>query len=170
MPAVEVLYCGVCGLPAEYCEFGPHFDKCKPWLRENCPDLYPELGGDAGEAKPDGDEKKEEAPKASSSGKKKAKDAKMVTIAVNQRNKRKFVTVVTGLDHFGISNKDAAKVFARKFSCGSSLVKGNPGCPDTIDIQGDFQDDIVDVICDNYPEVKEENIKFLEGKGKGKKK
>ncbi|RRT43003.1 hypothetical protein BHE74_00059323 [Ensete ventricosum] len=41
--AVRVLYCGVCGLPAEYCEFGPDFEKCKPWLRRHAPDLYPDL-------------------------------------------------------------------------------------------------------------------------------
>ncbi|KAK4337906.1 hypothetical protein RND71_042393 [Anisodus tanguticus] len=40
---VEVLYCGVCGLPAEYCEFGPEFEKCKPWLIQNAPDIYPDL-------------------------------------------------------------------------------------------------------------------------------
>lgn len=40
---VRVLYCGVCGLPAEYCEFGPDFESCKPWLIQNVPDLYPDL-------------------------------------------------------------------------------------------------------------------------------
>ncbi|KAK6784457.1 hypothetical protein RDI58_017912 [Solanum bulbocastanum] len=40
---VQVLYCGVCGLPAEYCEFGPDFEKCKPWLIQNAPDFYPEF-------------------------------------------------------------------------------------------------------------------------------
>jgi hypothetical protein len=40
---VKVLYCGVCSLPAEYCEFGPDFARCKPWLVENAPDLYPDL-------------------------------------------------------------------------------------------------------------------------------
>lgn len=40
---VVVQYCQVCGLPAEYCEFGSEFDKCKPWLIQNAPDLYPDL-------------------------------------------------------------------------------------------------------------------------------
>nr|XP_023881917.1 density-regulated protein-like [Quercus suber] len=40
---VRVLYCGVCSMPAEYCEFGPDFEKCKPWLIHNAPDLYPDL-------------------------------------------------------------------------------------------------------------------------------
>ena len=40
---VQVLYCPVCSLPAEYCEFGPDFEKCKPWLIKNAPELYPDL-------------------------------------------------------------------------------------------------------------------------------
>lgn len=40
---VRVLYCQVCSLPPEYCEFGSDFDKCKPWLIQNVPDLYPNL-------------------------------------------------------------------------------------------------------------------------------
>jgi len=50
---LEVLYCGICSLPPEYCEFGPSFEKCKPWLIENVPDLYPNLKEE------DGDEEKE---------------------------------------------------------------------------------------------------------------
>ncbi|KAI4330294.1 hypothetical protein MLD38_028594 [Melastoma candidum] len=40
---VKVLYCGVCSLPPEYCEFGPNFEKCKRWLVINAPQLYPDL-------------------------------------------------------------------------------------------------------------------------------
>ncbi|KAK3014728.1 hypothetical protein RJ639_008398 [Escallonia herrerae] len=40
---VQVLYCEICGLPPEYCEFGPDFEKCKPWLIKNAPDVYPDL-------------------------------------------------------------------------------------------------------------------------------
>ncbi len=44
----------VCGLPAEYCEFGPDFNRCKPWLIEHCPEIYPSLikkEGEEGEEK-----------------------------------------------------------------------------------------------------------------------
>lgn len=30
-------------MPAEYCEFSPEFEKCKPWLIKNAPELYPQL-------------------------------------------------------------------------------------------------------------------------------
>jgi len=79
--ALEVLYCGgkpkiivfreailfnhqstsriyvVCGLPPDFCEFGPSFEQCKPWLKEHCPDLYPELS--ESEPKAEGEEGEE---------------------------------------------------------------------------------------------------------------
>lgn len=49
--AKKVTYCGgkpflsityeVCKLPVEYCEFGPSFTKCIPWILKNAPDVYP---------------------------------------------------------------------------------------------------------------------------------
>jgi density-regulated protein len=42
LPPVRVLYCGVCDLPAEYCEFAPDFERCKPWLRAHAPGVYPD--------------------------------------------------------------------------------------------------------------------------------
>ncbi|KAJ1408625.1 Translation machinery-associated protein 22 [Sesbania bispinosa] len=50
---VRVQYCAVCSLPPEYCEFGPDFDKCKPWLIQNAPDLYPDLLNEANEKEAD---------------------------------------------------------------------------------------------------------------------
>jgi len=37
---VEVVYCGVCGLPCEYCEYGVSFDKCKEWMAAHEPELF----------------------------------------------------------------------------------------------------------------------------------
>jgi len=47
--AQTVIYCGICGLPPEYCEYGPTFEKCIPWLKENISDIekiYPQLKDD----------------------------------------------------------------------------------------------------------------------------
>uniref|UniRef100_A0A7R9W360 SUI1 domain-containing protein n=1 Tax=Pseudictyota dubia TaxID=2749911 RepID=A0A7R9W360_9STRA len=42
--ARTVLYCGQCGMPPEYCEYGPDFEShCNPWLLKNHPDLYARL-------------------------------------------------------------------------------------------------------------------------------
>ena len=39
---VRVRYCGVCSMPPEFCEFGSCFDKCLPWIADNCPDVLSE--------------------------------------------------------------------------------------------------------------------------------
>ena len=44
LQAVAVIYCGKCGMPPEYCEYGPDFEShCDPWLRKNHPDLHSTL-------------------------------------------------------------------------------------------------------------------------------
>ena len=47
-----------------------------------------------------------------------------------------------------IDCKKAAKAFAQKYSCGSSLTG-----PDEIVIQGDVLDDLLDFIPEKWPEV-----------------
>lgn len=43
---VETIYCGACGMPPEYCEYGPDFEShCNPWLIKNHPLLYKTLRG-----------------------------------------------------------------------------------------------------------------------------
>ncbi|KAI2510818.1 Translation initiation factor SUI1 [Fragilaria crotonensis] len=40
---VQPLYCGACGMPPEYCEFGPDFEThCNPWLKKHHPVLWAE--------------------------------------------------------------------------------------------------------------------------------
>ncbi|CAL5003472.1 unnamed protein product [Urochloa decumbens] len=124
---VCVLYCGVCGLPVEYCEFGPDFERCKPWLRDHAPGVYPyELiassssggGGDvdkvgerlqgvgisdgsSSSAAGDASASKPEEVKRLPGGKVKKKEKQEVVIEKIVRNKRKCVTVVKGLELFG---------------------------------------------------------------------
>jgi density-regulated protein len=41
---VVVIYCAKCGMPPEYCEYGPDFERaCDPWLRKAHPDLHAKL-------------------------------------------------------------------------------------------------------------------------------
>jgi density-regulated protein DRP1 len=43
---VTVLYCDACGMPPEYCEYGPDFEThCLPWLKSTHPDLLLKLHG-----------------------------------------------------------------------------------------------------------------------------
>jgi len=40
----EVLYCKKCGMPPEYCEYGPDFEThCSPWLKKHHPVLFEHL-------------------------------------------------------------------------------------------------------------------------------
>ena len=58
-----VLYCDACGMPPEYCSYGPDFEThCVPWLKENNPRLFAKLHGNkkAAPAAADGDEEEEE--------------------------------------------------------------------------------------------------------------
>ncbi len=38
---LTVVYCGVCGVPPEYCNFGPDWERCQVWIAANCPHLMP---------------------------------------------------------------------------------------------------------------------------------
>uniref|UniRef100_A0ACD5VH38 Uncharacterized protein n=1 Tax=Avena sativa TaxID=4498 RepID=A0ACD5VH38_AVESA len=185
---VKVLYCGVCGLPAEYCEFGPDFERCKPWLRAHAPGVYPEElvassssgGGDkevdkVGErlqgvsiSAADGSSStggasasKQEEVKRLPGGKLKKKDKQEVIIEKIVRNKRKCVTVVKGLELFGVKLSDASKKLGKKFATGASVVKG-PTEKEQIDVQGDISYDVVEFITDTWPDVPESAIYFIE--------
>lgn len=144
---VRVLYCPICSLPAEYCEFGPDFEKCKPWLIKNAPELYPDLvreanekeadkvsdqlqsvgisdGGGAGStASGDTSSSKKEEVKRLPGGKIKKKEKQEVIIEKVVRNKRKCITIVKGLDLFGVKLSDASKKLGKKFATGASVVK-----------------------------------------------
>ena len=40
----DVIYCGACGMPPEYCEYGPDYEThCAPWLSKNHKDLFDKL-------------------------------------------------------------------------------------------------------------------------------
>ena len=38
----KLKYCPTCTLPPEFCEYGQTFDKCLPWILENCPEAVSE--------------------------------------------------------------------------------------------------------------------------------
>lgn len=174
MRPAQVLYCPVCSFPAEYCEFGPDFEKCKPWLIKNAPDLYPNLvkeeaektaeqlegldvSGSKKEASKSGGStselKREDEVKTLPGGKVKKKERPEVVVEKVIRNKRKCVTIVKGLDMFGIKLSDASKKFGKKFASGASVVKG-PTEKEQIDVQGDFMYDIVEFITETWNSVR----------------
>ncbi len=84
-----------------------------------------------------------------------------------ERNKRKYVTAVQGLEAFGLDIKKVAKDFGKKFATGSSVTK-IPGGGEEITVQGDLSEDILEFLIDKYEEVPEDNVELVEDKKKKK--
>lgn len=172
--AVTVTYCPICSLPPDFCQYGPVWEKCKPWCLENAPHYYPELSGVSLEdAKKKAEEINEKAKeKLLPGGKVKRAKSPHVTIRKLNRGGRKCVTSVAGLDLFSIKLDDVAKLFKKKFACGCAVVKGENTLPDTVDIQGDFEDEVIDIIAAEWKQVPTDKISVLDAgnkkKGKGK--
>ena len=74
----------------------------------------------------------------------------MLHIRRVKRQKRKFVTVVAGLDTVpDLKLKDAAKLFGRKFSSGSSVNDGATGSKEVV-IQGDVIFDLPPLLINDF--------------------
>lgn len=172
----------VCSLPYEYCEFTPLIKKCRANFEAVGAERFPEVdspealadlmshlgltGGDAASKRAQSAKKpaSTEDSGAASSKKKDAQPAQIV-IELNNRNKKKHITTVKGLEAraatprhadetspgvvlrraqspprrrqaFGVDAAAAAKLFGKRFACGSALKKGQAGQPDQIEIQG----------------------------------
>jgi density-regulated protein DRP1 len=82
-----------------------------------------------------------------------------------ERNKRKYVTEVSGLESFGLDLKKTAKEFGKKFATGSSVTKTAAG-GEEITVQGDVSDDIFDWLTENHGSIPEDNIELIEDKKK----
>ncbi|KAI9838654.1 MAG: Translation machinery-associated protein 22 [Sarea resinae] len=197
--ARHVVYCGVCTLPPEYCEFGGTVKKCKDWLENNHPDLYERLYSDGQSrilgfgarakttdrrmvfysltanlstlsvdaqkrAEKDAQKKAAKAEAAEAREVEKKQTSKVIIKRV-ERNKRKYVTAVSGLEAFGLELKKVAKDFGKKFATGSSVTK-TPSGGEEIVVQGDLSDDIFDWITETYKDIPEDNIELIEDKKK----
>eukprot|EP01025_Chloroclados_australasicus_P046891 TRINITY_DN518_c1_g2_i1.p2 TRINITY_DN518_c1_g2~~TRINITY_DN518_c1_g2_i1.p2 ORF type:complete len:221 (-),score=35.28 TRINITY_DN518_c1_g2_i1:523-1185(-) len=162
---IIVEYDQITGIPAEFNEFLPkdsvEYKKWKAFMEggevaENMQDMNIQ----------DGQEVEKKLP----GGKVKKKAKQEVLIEVNTRNKKKSVTTVSGLDTFGVKLSEAAKLFGKKFACGSSVVKCT-SAPDKeqIDIQGDVLDGVVELIMKQYSQdrgIPKSAILFIESKKK----
>ncbi|XP_063081622.1 density-regulated protein isoform X1 [Cavia porcellus] len=152
----------------EYCEYMPDVTKCRQWLEKNFPNEFAKLTvenspkQEAGISEGQGSVGEEEEKKKQKRGgrgqikQKKKTVPQKVTIAKIPRAKKKYVTRVCGLATFEIDLKEAQRFFAQKFSCGASVTG-----EDEIIIQGDFTDDIVEVIQEKWPEVDDDSIEDL---------
>lgn len=175
--ARHVVYCGVCSLPPEYCEFGGTAKKCREWLEQNHSEMYEKLYSEeaitAGlstlsvdaQKRAEKDSKKKEAKAAAAEAREaEAKKEAMVYIKRVERNKRKYVTAVSGLEAHGMDLKKVAKEFGKKFATGSSVTKTASGGEEIV-VQGDNSDDIFDWVV-GVGGVPDENVECIEDKKK----
>lgn len=82
-----------------------------------------------------------------------------------ERNKRKYVTCISGLENFGFDIKKIAKEFGKKFATGSSVTKV-PGGGEEITVQGDLAYDIEEFVLETWKEIPEDNVEVIEEKKK----
>mmetsp|Transcript_30927 Transcript_30927/g.51217 ORF Transcript_30927/g.51217 Transcript_30927/m.51217 type:complete len:214 (+) Transcript_30927:42-683(+) len=165
-----VSYCPVCSMPHEYCEWGTKFPECKRWFEANWKEAFPDVEEEALKALMDGlgfgepDEAAKKAQKAKkkpdatsaeevpvqSQGKKKKEKKKELTVELTTRNKKKHITCIRGMEDFEIDPQPAAKLFGKKFACGSAFQKGKNGLPDQIEIQGNCIDGLPQFISEKF--------------------
>lgn len=151
--AKQVVYCGVCTYPPEYCEFGVSFKRCKEWLADNKPELFENLYSDEALANATSTlsvekeekihkelEKKQAREEAKQERELQKKLSSKVVIKRIERNKRKHIISISGLEVFNIDMKKLAKTFALKFATGASVTK-NAEKKEEILVQGDVSDD-----------------------------
>ncbi|RHY91801.1 hypothetical protein DYB35_005360 [Aphanomyces astaci] len=176
----QIVYCPIDNLPPEYCEYGPSFHECKPWLVEHVPTLFIQkynrtisdlvdveaqiaagVEGITLEAEGSKSVKKKKT-KADAEGN--AKAGGNVYVERFQRQKKKFVTVVAGLDEYkSLDLKDVAKKMGKKFACSASLNKLDGGKAQ-IQLQGDVQHELPHWLVEEF-DIPEANLYLLE-KGK----
>ena len=162
--AVQVLYCGVCTLPLEYCVFGQRYEECIVWRQNNLneEDIAKALNGSsAGLEEAEGNKKRGVGPKKKGGASKEQR----VSIHRIQRQKRKFVTQVIGLDTIPDLNlKDTAKMFGKRFASGCS-VGDIPAGGKEIVIQGDVYLELPEILI-NKCKV-DPAILFIQEEAKG---
>jgi density-regulated protein DRP1 len=179
----NVAYCPVSSLPFEFCEWDPQFKKCKANFEENWKTYYPDVEGDeelaalmsrlgfegGDEASRKAQKSKKEAdpdkpPQAPGKVKDKGQAVREIVIELNNRNKKKHITTVKGLEHFHDDPAAAAKLFGKRFACGSALKKGQNGQPDQIEIQGSCRDELPSVMVDKLKLSIENIVIIIDGK------
>ncbi|KAF2766227.1 eIF1-like protein [Teratosphaeria nubilosa] len=166
--------------PSQYCEYGGTVKKCSDWLLAAHPALHAqlysgdsvaqglsELSVDALKRAEKDAKKKAAKAEAAEARERESRASLRVVIRRVERNKRKFVTEVSGLEGFGLELKKIAKEFGKKFATGSSVTKNAGGTGEEITVQGDVAEDIVDWLGEHYGElIPEENVEVVEDKKK----
>ncbi|KAG6328253.1 hypothetical protein ID866_10837 [Astraeus odoratus] len=98
----------------------------------------------------------------------KKKLASQVSIKRIERNKRKCVTAIHGLEAFEVDLKKAAKFLAQKYATGASVTKNAQG-QDEIVVQGDVSEEMLQLVQGGkgvFAGVPAANVEIVEEKKK----
>ncbi|PNY27149.1 Translation machinery-associated protein 22, partial [Tolypocladium capitatum] len=183
----------------QYCEYGGTVKKCQEWLQQNNREMYNRIwSAEALEAATSSlsveaqqraakDAQKKAAKAEAAEAKHADKLAKsVVTIKRIERNKKKFVTAVIGLEAFGLELKkvgkaswhsipdwhiadweQVAKDLGKKFATGSSVTKVPSGGEEIV-VQGDVSEEVEEFLLEKYKGIPEDNIELVDDKKKKK--
>lgn len=160
--AQQQVYCGICHMPPEYCEFMPSFPKCQEWLQEHHPTLFNALYTETATFNNSANTVATASSKRA--GKAQVRDESLlkerqaqaraqaqVIIRTQDRNKRKTLTIVKGLEEVGLDLKKVAKRLAGRFACGAAVTEDVSKQGLEITIQGDVASELADFLPKEYP-------------------
>lgn len=163
-PPRVVEYDALTGVPAEFNEhLPPECPEYKKWKAAQ------EGTAEAVEKLTLKDKDGAEIEKQLPGGKKKVKVKAQVLLSVAQRQKNKSTTTVAGLELFSVKLAEASKLLGKKFACGASVVK-TPAGGEQIEMQGDFVQQIPDLLLKNYKAITKDDVFWIDlADGKRKK-
>jgi density-regulated protein DRP1 len=136
--AVRVQYCTQCGLPEDYCKYGPMADKHAPAAASSTVPIAESQPSESSAA-PVEEPKKEEV---------KEKSKQFVTVKIAPRQGRRFLSTICGLEQFGVDLAKAQKIFAKKYASGVGKVGEGD-----LEIQGAVEETILDVLTSNWKTI-----------------
>jgi len=149
---IIVKYYGECGLPLEYVQYLPEQLRRQAMEEAKNDDNLAELVDEINVT--DGDKKSQKrGGKVPGKAKKKVEPGD-VKIGRISRGRKKNVTRITGLSTYEIELKKTAKIFGNKFACGASSSEK----ADEIVIQGDFIDQVIEILEDKFPQIPSNKI------------
>lgn len=166
---MSVVYCSVCTLPVEYCEFGKTFKKCKPALEAASPELYAQLYGQQTALSSLSQEKETQISqslekmqlKEERKQQRQQEELKHAKIVIKRipRTKHKHIIAVANLEVLDMDLKKLAKQFASKFATGASVAK-NAEKKDEVVIQGDVAEGVEALLLDILKDKGLEDVKI----------
>lgn len=151
---MEVLYCPVCTFPAEMCEFSGMMEKCRPWLQEHASELA--NAEEKGRKRRILTEKARLEALVEGHFSRKHVVTRSVLVELDDRDRRRQLTIVTGMDLFGFNLKDLSREWRKRFSAGGGVREGEEKHEQSrIEIQGNVVSQLGELLLTKYSVPKE---------------